>query len=125
MARRLLSPRAMSHQPYVVRRLRTTFANFVSGDEEFVPEVVAEEVRLSAEEVELRLSERWLRSTDLVLILGTWTTLADSLPFAEIARPFARRERVLLMVQDAMLPALLFGALLIAFYLELRFPLSR
>lgn len=103
MARRLLSPRAMSHQPYVVRRLRTRVHTpaELGGCDEMLPEVVAEQLRLSADEVASRLAQKWLRSTDLVLIGGVWTTLADAIPFAELAQPFARRERLLQLLKGA------------------------
>ena len=58
-----------------------------------VHEVNCEELRLSSEEIARHLDARQLRSTDLVMIEGTWTTIADSYQFEEVAEPHARRER--------------------------------
>jgi hypothetical protein len=58
-----------------------------------VYEVGAEELSLSSEEIGACLEQRQLRSTDLVKIDGTWTTIAESVPFFEVAEPYARRER--------------------------------
>ena len=58
-----------------------------------VYEVDADEVRLSAAEIARSLEARRLRSTDLIMIDGTWTTLAESPPFSELAEPYARQER--------------------------------
>ncbi len=58
-----------------------------------VYEVNCEELRLSSEDIAQRLEARDLRSTDLVMIEGTWTAIADSYQFEEIAEPHARRER--------------------------------
>ena len=58
-----------------------------------VHEVECEELRLSSEEVAQRLDTQQLRSTDLVMIDGTWTTIAESFQFEDVAAPHARRER--------------------------------
>jgi hypothetical protein len=66
-----------------------------------VSEVATDEVRLTAEAIVDRLNDRWLRSTDLIFVDGGWTTIADSMPFAEVAAPFARRERVVRTTRNA------------------------
>ncbi len=40
------------------------------------------------------------------MIAGSWTTIADAQPFADLAVPFARRERLIQGARDA---AILFG----------------
>lgn len=57
-----------------------------------VYDVATDELTLSHEDVERMLRERTLRSTDLIFIGDVWTTLADSIPFAEAALPAAKRE---------------------------------
>lgn len=66
-------------------------------------DVNCEELRLSSEQLLERLQRRQLRSSDLVMIDGTWTTIADSIPFSEIAEPFARRERRISNFKSAMM----------------------
>lgn len=104
----------MPTQSYVVRTLRkapdsprpdgisdyrdpASNVDLVAGA---VHEIEAHELRLSAEDVGERLAKRDLRSTDLVMIHGSWTTLAESPPFSELAQPYARRERLARGVLD-------------------------
>jgi hypothetical protein len=72
---------------------RGDFAGRVERMDGAVHEVNSEDLRLSSDEVVGRLAGGELRSTDLVAFDGTWTTLADSLQFADAAEPYARRER--------------------------------
>ena len=57
---------------------------------------------LTHQEVEERLASRSLRSTDLVMIAGTWTTIGESIAFCDFAEPFARRERLIRTSQGAL-----------------------
>lgn len=66
-----------------------------------VHEVSTDELSLSHEEVIQSLSDRSLRSTDLIWVGGGWTTIAESAPFGEIAEPYARRERRVRNARDA------------------------
>lgn len=106
---------------YAIRRLRKSATSPANRSSNFrdpsanvdamagaVYEIEAEELRLTAEAVAVRLEERWLRSTDLVMVDGHWTTLAESQPFSELAAPMARRERLIQGARDA---AILFGFL--------------
>ena len=101
MARTVLTRRAM----YLIRQLtqsgptvyeRSTNCRDPLGNASSatggVHEVAAEDLRLSSVEIAQRLDDRLLHSTDLVMIGGTWTTLAQSIPFCELAEPHARRE---------------------------------
>lgn len=66
-----------------------------------VYDVSCEQVSLSGEEIAECLEDRRLRSTDLVMIDGTWTSIAESVPFFEVAEPYARRERRVRTVKAA------------------------
>ena len=79
-----------------------------SGD--MVSEVAATEAELTHDEVLERLERRELRSTDLIFIHGTWTTLAKPQPFEEAAAPHARHERRLAALRAAVALLLVAGA---------------
>ena len=66
-----------------------------------VHEVDSQDLRLSRDEVVSWLAEGALHSTDLVLFEGTWTTIADSMPFCEAAEPYARKEQRLRKLKSA------------------------
>ena len=66
-----------------------------------VHEVNSQDLRLSSDEVVTLLERRELRSTDLIVVDGTWTTLADSMPFSEAAEPYARKERMVRNLKSA------------------------
>lgn len=59
-----------------------------------VYEVSARELRLSADEVLAMLNDGTLASTDLVFADGTWSALAESVYFEDVAIKAAKRERL-------------------------------
>ena len=77
-----------------------------------VHQVNSQDLRLSSDDVVRLLERRELNSTDLVVVDGTWTTLADSMPFSEAAEPYARKERRVRNLKSAFV---LFVSLLGAF----------
>ncbi len=118
MARRVLTGHAMPLQSFVVRKLsKTGSPDFEQRESRqyldgfgngaayagAVYEISAVELRLSAEQIVARLEARQLQTTDLILLGGTWTTLAESPPFFEIAEPYARRERRLRDLKSALI----------------------
>lgn len=122
----------MPTQSYVVRTLRKSpdsprpegssnfrdpFAN-VDAVAGAVHEIEAHELRLSAEDVAERLAQRSLRSTDLVMIHGGWTTLAESQPFSELAQPYARRERLVRGLLDTAILCGFLGLWLLILFLR-------
>lgn len=80
-----------------------------------VHEVSCEELRLSSDELVARLEARQLRSTDLVMIDGTWTSIADSYQFSDVAEPHARRERRRRNLRSALILLATVGAQALAF----------
>lgn len=68
-----------------------------------VYEIEAQELRLSADEVAEGLALHELHTTDLVLVDGSWMTLAESPPFFEVAEPHARREQRIRAARGALL----------------------
>jgi hypothetical protein len=101
---------------YPVRRLIKSARPLPEGSPDFrdpfangarmagaVYDVSAEELRLTSREVVQWLDGRNLRTTDLVMIDGTWTTIAESIPFYEAAEPHAKRERRIRNLKSALL----------------------
>jgi hypothetical protein len=86
-----------------------------------VHEVRADELLLSSEEISTRLEGHQLRSTDLVKIDGTWTTIAESPPFFEIAEPYARRERRIQNLKSALILFLSIAGTALALLLRVGF----
>ena len=68
-----------------------------------VYEIEARELMLSADEVVGWLESRSLHTTDLILIDGSWMTIAESPPFFELAEPHVRRERRIQTAKGALL----------------------
>lgn len=81
--------------------------------------IAAEELTLDEEQVIARLRQGWLRSTDLVLVDGRWSSLLDSAPFSDEAAARARVEAAGRTVRYLLLwaaPLLIAAALVAALF---------
>jgi hypothetical protein len=71
-----------------------------------VYDIASNESELFADDIEARLKNGDLKPTDLVLVDGTWTTFADSIPFGDVVHGEQQANRKMGLIIGAVLAVL-------------------
>ncbi len=74
-----------------------------------VYDISANDFEMAHDEIETQLKSGMLKPTDLVFVDGTWTTLADSIPFGDLAHEKAKSNRSVGLIAGIVLALAVFG----------------